>query len=49
MPDPIEGQELDQNLYDDEDFHSCDTKDLIPLAVTDYRGVDQGGLTAWAR
>ncbi|GMK56207.1 hypothetical protein CspeluHIS016_0300470 [Cutaneotrichosporon spelunceum] len=42
MPDPVEGQELDQNLYDDEDFHSCDTKGLIPLAVTDYRGVDQG-------
>lgn len=42
MPDPIEGQELDQNLYDDEDFLSCDTKGLIPLAVTDYRGVDQG-------
>lgn len=42
MPDPIEGQELDQNLYDDEDFLSCDTKGLIPLAMTDYRGVDQG-------
>jgi protein transport protein SEC24 len=42
LPDPIEAQELDQNLYDDEDFMSCDTKGLIPLAGTDYRGVDQG-------
>ncbi|TXT05981.1 hypothetical protein VHUM_03742 [Vanrija humicola] len=42
MPDPIEAQELDQNLYDDEDFQTCDTHGLIPLAVTDYRGIDQG-------
>lgn len=42
LPDPVEAQELDQNLYDDEDFMSCDTKGLIPLAVTDYRGIDQG-------
>ncbi|KAL7423034.1 COPII coat Sec23p-Sfb3p heterodimer component [Cryptotrichosporon argae] len=42
MPNPIEAQELDQNLYDAEDFASCDTKGLIPLAVTDYRGLDQG-------
>jgi protein transport protein SEC24 len=42
IPDPIEAQELDQNLYDEEDFLTCDTKGLIPLAGTDYRGVDQG-------
>ncbi|KAK4685909.1 protein transport protein SEC24, partial [Tremellales sp. Uapishka_1] len=42
IPDPMEAQELDQNLYDSEDFLSCDTKGLIPLAGTDWRGVDQG-------
>ncbi|RSH87037.1 COPII coat Sec23p-Sfb3p heterodimer component [Saitozyma podzolica] len=43
MPNPIEAQEMDQNLYDDEDFLSCQTRGLIPLAGTDWRGVDQGG------
>ena len=43
MPNPIEAQELDQNLYDDEDFQSCQTRGVIPLAGTDWRGVDQGG------
>jgi len=43
MPNPIEAQEMDQNLYDDEDFLSCQTKGVIPLAGTDWRGVDQGG------
>ncbi|ODN77810.1 hypothetical protein L202_04933, partial [Cryptococcus amylolentus CBS 6039] len=42
VPDPIEAQSLDQNLYDDEDFYSCQTRGLIPLAGTDYRGHDQG-------
>jgi protein transport protein SEC24 len=42
MPNPIEAQEMDQNLYDDEDFLSCQTKGVIPLAGTDWRGVDQG-------
>lgn len=42
MPNPIEAQEMDQNLWDDEDFMSCDTKGVIPLAGTDWRGVDQG-------
>jgi hypothetical protein len=50
MPNPIEAQEMDQNLYDDEDFLSCQTRGLIPLAGTDWRGVDQGGrglLSLW--
>ena len=42
MPSPIEAAELDQNLYDQEDFESCNTKGLVPLAGTDYRGIDQG-------
>ena len=42
MPNPIEAQEMDQNLWDDEDFMSCHTKGVIPLAGTDWRGVDQG-------
>lgn len=42
MPNPIEAQELDQNLYDEEDFLSCQTNGVIPLAGTDWRGVDQG-------
>lgn len=42
IPSPIEAAELDQNLYDQEDFESCNTKGLIPLASTDYRGIDQG-------
>lgn len=42
VPNPIEAQELDQNLYEDEDFLSCQTRGLIPLVGTDYRGVDQG-------
>lgn len=42
VPSPIEAAELDQNLYDQEDFESCNTKGLVPLAGTDYRGVDQG-------
>lgn len=42
MPNPIEAQELDQNLWDDEDFMSCQTRGVIPLAGTDWRGVDQG-------
>lgn len=42
MPNPIEAQEMDQNLWDDEDFLSCNTKGVIPLAGTDWRGVDQG-------
>lgn len=44
VPNPIEAQELDQNLYEDEDFLSCRTRGLIPLVGTDYRGVDQGTL-----
>lgn len=44
VPNPIEAQELDQNLYEDEDFLSCQTRGLIPLVGTDYRGVDQGTL-----
>lgn len=42
MPNPIEAQEMDQNLYDEEDFLSCQTRGVIPLAGTDWRGVDQG-------
>ena len=42
MPNPIEAQELDQNLWDDEDFMSCQTRGVIPLAGTNWRGVDQG-------
>ncbi|KAK8850698.1 hypothetical protein IAR55_004618 [Kwoniella newhampshirensis] len=42
VPNPIEAQELDQNLYDDEEFLSCQTRGLIPLVGTDYRGIDQG-------
>jgi protein transport protein SEC24 len=44
MPNPVEAQEMDQNLYDEEDFLSCQTKGVIPLAGTDYRGIDQGEL-----
>ena len=42
MPNPIEAQEMDQNLYDEEEFLSCQTRGVIPLAGTDWRGVDQG-------
>nr|XP_019007763.1 protein transporter SEC24 [Kwoniella pini CBS 10737]OCF46544.1 protein transporter SEC24 [Kwoniella pini CBS 10737] len=42
VPNPVEAQELDQNLYDDEDFFSCQTKGLVPLVGTDYRAIDQG-------
>ncbi|WVF67842.1 hypothetical protein IAT40_002603 [Kwoniella sp. CBS 6097] len=42
VPNPVEAQELDQNLYDDEEFLSCQTRGLVPLVGTDYRGVDQG-------
>jgi protein transport protein SEC24 len=42
MPNPIEAQEMDQNLWDDEDFLSCQSRGVIPLAGTDWRGVDQG-------
>ncbi|WRT70883.1 uncharacterized protein IL334_007882 [Kwoniella shivajii] len=42
VPNPVEAQELDQNLYDDEDFLSCQTRGLVPLVGTDYRGIDQG-------
>lgn len=49
MPNPIEAQEMDQNLYDDEDFLSCQTRGVIPLAGTDWRGVDQGELVSSSR
>ncbi|ORX40834.1 hypothetical protein BD324DRAFT_678254 [Kockovaella imperatae] len=42
MPNPIEAQEMDQNLWDDEDYLSCQSKGIIPLGGTDWRGVDQG-------
>jgi protein transport protein SEC24 len=42
VPSPIEVAELDQNLSDLEDFQSCRSRGIIPLATTDYRGVDQG-------
>ncbi|WVW80627.1 hypothetical protein I302_102613 [Kwoniella bestiolae CBS 10118] len=42
VPNPVEAQELDQNLYDDEDFFTCQTRGLVPLVGTDYRGIDQG-------
>ncbi|WVQ86219.1 hypothetical protein IAT38_008387 [Cryptococcus sp. DSM 104549] len=42
VPNPIEAQELDQNLYDDEDYLTCQSHGLVPLVGTDYRGVDQG-------
>lgn len=42
VPNPVEAQELDQNLYDDDDFLSCQPRGVMPLAGTDYRGVDQG-------
>ena len=46
VPNPVEAQEMDQNLWDEEDFHSCQTRGLIPLAGSDYRGIDQGKLAA---
>lgn len=42
VPNPVDAQELDQNLFDDEEFMSCNTHGVIPLAGTDYRGIDQG-------
>jgi protein transport protein SEC24 len=42
VPNPVEAQELDQNLYDDDDFLSCQPRGLMPMAGTDYRGIDQG-------
>ncbi|WWC65029.1 uncharacterized protein I303_107643 [Kwoniella dejecticola CBS 10117] len=42
VPNPVEAQELDQNLYDDEEFFTCQTKGLVPLVGTDYRAIDQG-------
>ena len=42
VPSPIEVAEMDQNLSDIEDFQSCNTRGVIPLASTDYRGIDQG-------
>lgn len=42
VPDPVYDAKLDQNLYDDEDFQSCRPRGVMPLAGTDYRGIDQG-------
>jgi len=42
VPNPVIDQQLDQNLYDDDDFLSCEPRGVMPLAGTDYRGVDQG-------
>ncbi|KAJ9098064.1 hypothetical protein QFC19_006499 [Naganishia cerealis] len=42
VPSAVDTAEMDQNLYDQEDFESCNTKGLVPLGTTDYRGVDQG-------
>ncbi|WVR08759.1 hypothetical protein IAU60_005817 [Kwoniella sp. DSM 27419] len=42
VPDPLESQELDQNLYNEDDFLSCQTRGLVPLVMTDFRGIDQG-------
>lgn len=42
VPNPVEAQEMDQNLYDEDDFLSCQPRGVMPLAGTDYRGVDQG-------
>lgn len=42
VPSPIKVAEMDQNLSDLEDFMSCNTRGVIPLASTDYKGVDQG-------
>jgi protein transport protein SEC24 len=42
VPSAVDAAEMDQNLYDQEDFESCNTKGLVPLGTTDYRGVDQG-------
>jgi protein transport protein SEC24 len=49
VPNPVEAQELDQNLYDDDDFLSCQPRGVMPLAGTDYRGVDQGELLVLSR
>ncbi|KAJ9121491.1 hypothetical protein QFC22_002107 [Naganishia vaughanmartiniae] len=42
VPSAVDVAEMDQNLYDQEDFESCNTKGLVPLGTTDYRGIDQG-------
>ncbi|GHJ87945.1 hypothetical protein NliqN6_4347 [Naganishia liquefaciens] len=42
VPSAVDAAEMDQNLYDQEDFESCNTKGLVPLGTTDYRGIDQG-------
>jgi protein transport protein SEC24 len=42
MPSPLEIIEQDEALYEGEDFLSCNTKGLVPLGGTDYRGFDQG-------
>ena len=42
VPNPVYDAKLDQNLYDDEDFQSCRPRGVMPLGITDYRGVDQG-------
>jgi protein transport protein SEC24 len=42
VPNPVIDARLDQNLYDDDDFLSCEPRGVMPLAYTDYRGVDQG-------
>jgi protein transport protein SEC24 len=46
VPNPVIDQQLDQNLYDDDDFLSCEPRGVMPLAGTDYRGVDQGMSTS---
>lgn len=33
---------MDQNLYDQEAYESCNTRGLTPFATTSYQGIDQG-------
>jgi len=42
VPSPIEVAEMDQNLMDREDWESGNSRGIVPLGSTDYRGVDQG-------
>ena len=44
VPSPIEVAEMDQNLMDREDWESGNSRGIVPLGSTDYRGVDQGEL-----
>ncbi|RUO95991.1 hypothetical protein BC936DRAFT_142834 [Jimgerdemannia flammicorona] len=45
IPSPVQVQEQDQQTFEDKEFGTC-SKGMVPLASTDFKAVDEGGL-AW--